>query len=200
MLHEFLEFIKRMGIFLICAESILYFSPGNTYQKYIRILIGFMLLMQFMIPVKAILTGQERIAIESQVNEFRLQLENVSNERSSLLAFPNQEELITQSITEEIKSRLNNVLMAEMQDFLVVKVEIGNKTHVMLKPYIWADSQKNNDNLTIFVSEIDAIKIDKITFNKNQDSKNDEKLEAIMNIFCRELGTSKEYLEVMIIE
>jgi len=198
MIHDLLEFIKRMGIFLICAESILYFSPGNSYQKYIRVLIGFMLLMQFMIPVRAFLSGQERALIENQVNEFRLQMESISNERnSSILNLPSKEDLIEKSIVEEIKSRLNNVLKVENKDFMVVNVETGNITSVIIKKHDWDIKGENT------IISIDSIKIDKISIHdetRGDNEANKNTVNEILDLFCRELGTSREYLEVVIID
>jgi len=205
MIHDLLEFIKRMGIFLICAESILYFTPGNSYQKYIRVLIGFMLLMQFMIPVRAFLSGQERAIIESQVNEFRLQMENISNERnSSILNLPSREELVEKSIAEEIKSRLNNVLKVENKDFIVINVETGSITCVILKRHKWGSGQGESTNINIENIRIERIIIkQEINGDKEDDSFNDinqTEINEILNLFCRELRTDREYLEVKIVD
>ena len=197
MVYEFLEFVKRMGIFLICAESILYFSPGNSYQKYIRVLIGFMLLMQFMIPVKAILSGQDKVSIENQVNEFRLQLESAASEKNDFLHFPDQEEMVEKSIIEEVKSRLNQVLREEKKGYLVANVEIGKITTVIIVP-----QQPNHDSQSLGDEKINIanITIDKIDIREKKQNISEQEKEDIIHLFCRELGTSKEYLEVIISE
>ena len=48
---EFFEVIKRVGIFIICAQTIQHFKPGEQYEKYIKLLIGFMVLVQMVNPV-----------------------------------------------------------------------------------------------------------------------------------------------------
>lgn len=196
MIYDFLEFVKKMGVFLICAESILYFSPGNTYQKYIRVLIGFMLLAQFMIPIKAILTGQDRLSIENQVNEFRMQLESASNEgNAAFLDFQKQYDTIENSIKEEVKSRLNSVLQEKKYDFIVSNVELGSITSVIL---ISSNIPGNLDNQLDTNIKIDNISIDKIDAAHTKETKYTEKSEELLRLFCIELGTSKEYLEVVI--
>ncbi|MCL2050110.1 MAG: stage III sporulation protein AF [Lachnospiraceae bacterium] len=199
MINEFLEFIKRMGIFLICAESILYFAPGNSYQKYIRVLIGFMILMQFMIPVKAILTGQDRTSIENQVNEFRLQIESLSDEQSVEVFLPNQETLVEKSIAEEIKSRLNNSLSEEKLDFTVIDIELGNITRVILRKQTFLNDAEFDGNMTVKIDKITVGEINRIN-NESLSGEENEDTEHLMNLFCRELKTSKEYLEVVIVE
>ena len=199
MVDDFLEFIKRMGIFLICAESILYFSPGSSYQKYIRVLIGFMLLMQFMIPVKAILSGQDKAAIENQVNEFRWQLERAANEKNDFLHFPSQEEMVNESIAEEVKSRLNHILEAENKNYLVKTVEIGKITSVIIVPSL-SSQHTDNDEGKIHIGSITIDKIDIGEISEEKSRITRQEKEDIIALFCRELGTSKEYLEVLIDE
>ena len=194
MFNDFLDFVKRIGIFLICAESILYFSPGSSYQKYIRVLIGLMVLIQFVIPVRALLSGQGLEPIEAQINEFRLQMEKTASESSiEFLEAPNHEKIVENRLAEEVKSRLNNVLIAEKKDFVVRNVEIGKITRVTISSHKWKD---NDDNPI----RIDDIKIDRIRFNDKTGREEDEIKEKILELFAKELGTETEYLEVVIID
>lgn len=154
--------------------------------------------MQFMIPVKAFLSGQDRVLIENQVNEFRLQIESMSNEgRDEFLNFPNREEIVEQSIIEEVKTRLNNVLKQENLDFLVIDVELGKITRVIIMPDATESKRENNDIIKI---NINNISIEKIDINGSKEPHNTAQTEELLNLFCRELGTGREYLEVMIVD
>lgn len=215
MFDTFLEFIKRMGIFLICAESILHFAPGNSYQKYIRVLIGLMLLTQFLIPVKAILTGEDMAAIENRVNEFRVELESMTAANNSALIINDQHKIVQNSIADEVKSRLNNISSPEDYDFLVTDVEINNITYVTVKLH-FSRPHNHNHNHNIEAGEtfvIDDIVIDNIgkvelgnaaAVPDNPEHAADALKKAIAKdlrqIFARELSTGEEYLEVIIVE
>ena len=49
--YEWLEHIKSIGVFLICAQSLIYFRGGGSYGKYLRLLVSIMLLVQLMEPL-----------------------------------------------------------------------------------------------------------------------------------------------------
>ena len=47
MQSEFFKAICQMGIFMICAQSIVHFRPNASYEKYLKLLVGVLLLIQF---------------------------------------------------------------------------------------------------------------------------------------------------------
>lgn len=51
MLDYWLEAIKNMSIFLICAQVLIHLKPKGAYEKYLRLLISVMLLVQLLEPV-----------------------------------------------------------------------------------------------------------------------------------------------------
>lgn len=48
------EYIKQVGIFLIIGQTILHFCPKEKYEKYVRLLLGFMIVAQLAKPVYTI--------------------------------------------------------------------------------------------------------------------------------------------------
>ncbi len=52
-----LEKIGVMGIFIICAQAVIHFSPGNSYNKYLKLLLSIMVLVQLLQPVISVLFG-----------------------------------------------------------------------------------------------------------------------------------------------
>ncbi|MDR2889251.1 MAG: stage III sporulation protein AF [Lachnospiraceae bacterium] len=142
MSSTFFEFIKRTGIFLICAESILHFAPGNSYQKYIKVLIGIMVLAQFIIPLKAIISGQERAVIEQQIEGFTKVIENRSEEMQLNGLWMNDEESIKNATINEIKLRINNI--AADRGYIIVAIDIDNITTITVSRA--GDSNESADN------------------------------------------------------
>lgn len=193
MIYDFLEFIKRMGVFLLCAECILHFAPGNSYQKYIRALIGLMILMQFMVPIRAILTGEEKAVIESQVNELRYQLESISESAKTDITedIPDQNELIFANINEEIKLRLNSIPNPENLSYLVTDVKIGNISRVFVKTGTEEGGGQDNH------IKIPIISIGSVTLGEEE---NQSEIPELRKLFANELNIEEEYLEVVIID
>ena len=58
--------LGRLAVFMICAQMIVLFRPRESYEKYLRLLMSALILLQFLTPVKRILTGE---ALDSQILE-----------------------------------------------------------------------------------------------------------------------------------
>lgn len=184
--YTLLEFVKKTGIFLICAESILHFLPGTSYQKYVKVLVGIMILAQFLLPVKALLAGAEKESIERKVLEFRQMVENQSEEiQTDTLHALSSEEKVEQETKEEIKLRLNKI--ASERGYEIEEIVLGEKTHVILRE---KKEQKGNRIEKIRISEIGLERDEKA------DGEENPKLLEMKALFCEALGTGKEYLEV----
>lgn len=44
-------FFRQISIFLLLGQTILHFAPGEKYEKYIKMLLGFMVIAQFAVPI-----------------------------------------------------------------------------------------------------------------------------------------------------
>lgn len=51
MLEDWVGYIKRVGIFIICAQALIHFKPKGVYEKYIRLLVSSMILVQLLEPL-----------------------------------------------------------------------------------------------------------------------------------------------------
>ena len=43
--------ICRVGIFMICAQAIVHFRPKEAYEKYLKLLVSAMVLVQLFLPL-----------------------------------------------------------------------------------------------------------------------------------------------------
>ncbi len=178
--YTFLEFMKRTGIFLICAESILHFMPGSSYQKYVKVLIGIMVLAQFLIPLKAVITGTEKAEIEQQIAAFQQIIERQSVEMQSTDMWSlSNDDRIEKGTKDEIKSRLNNI--AAEKGYMIDDIIIDKIIYVIL-------SEKQATSINI-----QEIKLDQRQENKPEEK---EELLELKELFCKKLGIEEEYLEV----
>lgn len=69
--------IGQVGIFLICAQTVVHFRPKEAYDKYLKLLLSVMLLLQLLQPVLTALGGGESWNAEEQVAGFTEELQTV---------------------------------------------------------------------------------------------------------------------------
>jgi len=69
-----LTMIKEIGIFVVIAQAILYFVPGEHYTKYVKVLVGLMIIAKILIPVVTFFSGDTwgEIVFEGELLEGEL--------------------------------------------------------------------------------------------------------------------------------
>ena len=117
-----LDVIKEMGIFIVIAQAVLYFVPGETYVKYVKVIIGIIMIAKMVQPVLSLASEEtlEEILLESQIFSEKLASEAVSEEAEieSRLGEEVSYQKIYEGIGEEIKEKL------QIDENLISKVEI----------------------------------------------------------------------------
>lgn len=101
-----LEVIKQVGIFMICAQMILHFKPSDRYNKYIKLLISIMVLVQLAVPVMGVLGGKGTQGFLEKVNFYSASINEGLKDANITSA--NAEILLNEMTMEEVKTRLNN--------------------------------------------------------------------------------------------
>ncbi len=104
--YSFLEFMKRIGIFIICAQSFLHFTAGKSYEKYIKLLIGMMILAQFVVPVRALFLSGENAELWEEVERFQSELEEMTGDIE--WKYPEENETAA-ALGEEVKEKLEGI-------------------------------------------------------------------------------------------
>lgn len=77
MLQHWLESIKTMGIFLICAQVLIQLKPKGAYEKYIRLLVSIMLLVQLLEPIGNMLGQLREGELQSRILNMERRLEYI---------------------------------------------------------------------------------------------------------------------------
>lgn len=104
--YSFLEFMKRIGIFIICAQSFLHFTAGKSYEKYVKLLIGLMILAQFIVPVRAVFLSGENAELWEEVERFQKELDEMEAD----ITWEYQEENgAAAALGEEVKGKLEGI-------------------------------------------------------------------------------------------
>ena len=100
-----LTMIKQVSVFIICAQMILHFKAEQKYGKYLKLLIGMMVLVQLFAPLMT-LFGQSEESLSASINCY---VERFTGNTTGTLngRGPSEDDFTTLQI-EEIKSIFNN--------------------------------------------------------------------------------------------
>lgn len=95
--------IKEICIFIIVAQAVLFFVPGKAYVKYVRILVGIIMILRMTEPVfEVVLDDEKQQEIEKKVQ----MLENEMEAESEKLEVKGEKADFYGSIEKELKARL----------------------------------------------------------------------------------------------
>lgn len=100
MLSGFVKAICRVGIFMICAQAIVHFRPKASYEKYLKMLVSSMILIQLFASVAGFFGVEGEEKLFERAEEFTESLEE-SMRRASGIAFFTEEDLPLQIVGEK---------------------------------------------------------------------------------------------------
>lgn len=63
-----LSSIRQMGVFMICAQALIHFKPKGSYEKYLKLLVSAMILVQLLSPIAALLSGKDGLSLEERIS------------------------------------------------------------------------------------------------------------------------------------
>ena len=75
MRNALFQAICKVGIFMICAQAIIHFRPREVYEKYLKLLVSVMILIQLFLPVGGFLMGEGMGEVTKRLELFREELE-----------------------------------------------------------------------------------------------------------------------------
>ena len=78
--------ICRVGIFLICARTVVHFRPKGAYEKYLKLLVSAMVLIQLLFPMSSFFTEDGGFRVKSGIEFFTKEFEKDMEEIRSDLA------------------------------------------------------------------------------------------------------------------
>ena len=67
--------ICRVGIFLICARTVVHFRPKGAYEKYLKLLVSAMVLIQLLFPMSSFFTEDGGFRVKSGIEFFTKEFE-----------------------------------------------------------------------------------------------------------------------------
>lgn len=102
----FLQTICKIGIFMICAQAIVHFRPKETYEKYLKLLVSVMILIQLFLPMSSFLLGGGMEQTLKGLALFRTQLEQDMESAAQEAAAADK--LLEQMTLEEVRKRVED--------------------------------------------------------------------------------------------
>ena len=66
-----IQVIREVGIFIVIAQAVLYFVPGESYVKYVKIIIGIIMIAKMAQPLLVLVDGQQWQRILEEMPDFQ---------------------------------------------------------------------------------------------------------------------------------
>lgn len=106
--------ICRTGIFMICAQAIVQFRPNESYEKYLKLLVSVMILVQLFLPIGRLFTGGGRMEADALSASFWESLEQGMEETRRQAE--EADALLQQMTLEEVRRRLEEQAAASEKE------------------------------------------------------------------------------------
>lgn len=154
--------IKEICIFMLIAQAILFFVPGGTYMKYVRILVGVLMILRITEPLLEFFADEDT---GRQIKERMTGIFEEAKENGQMLFVEDGSMGIYDGIEEELKKKL----ISCRNDYTVKEVTLDEeKGMVMITVELQGDKEK--------VKTDDEIRILPVVLEneKNQEEKADE--------------------------
>lgn len=113
--------IGQVGIFLICAQTLIHFRPRESYEKYLKLLLSVMLLIQLLQPLLTVLGGDEIAGTDVQAAEFAEEIRTVL-EQAAVQAEQTEDEI--QAVTDTAAEVTEETEPPDASDPVKIRVEI----------------------------------------------------------------------------
>lgn len=147
--------IRQMGVFMICAQALIHFKPKGSYEKYMKLLVSAMILVQILSPVAALLSGKEGQSLEERIAFYSASFEQGLGEAA---VQEYQIEQLRQTLLEEqIKAQL------EAADLLPGGQENGRSADDGESP-----GQETSENTQEIRIQIEPVTIETLTVTQQE--------------------------------
>ncbi len=111
-----LNSIRQIGVFMICAQALIYFKPKGSYEKYLKLLVSAMILVQLLSPVATLLSGKEAQSLEERIGFYSNSFEQGMNE--AMFQEYQVEQIRQQLLTSQIRAQAGewDIQLEKQQD------------------------------------------------------------------------------------
>ena len=99
---------------MICAQAIVQFRPHESYEKYLKLLVSVMILIQLFLPIRNLLEGADGIDADALLDSFRQSLEQEMEDAE--LKAQEMDALLEQMTLEEVRRRMEEQAAAAQEE------------------------------------------------------------------------------------
>lgn len=184
--------IKEICIFMIIAQTVLFFVPGNSYDKYVRILVGIIMILRFVEPLLELFAEDGvKLEIKNQTALLEKQMAGIKDiYGESGGEIKDSETEVYKNMEEEMKRRLSE----DESSYDVVDVRFSENVRQGKE----GDGQAD---IIITVSEKQTgdkenIQVEQIKIGENEGEKAAD--EGLKRIYADRLGVDEERLEILL--
>ena len=210
------ENIRRIGIFMIAAQTVMHFAAGKQYEKYLKIIAGVIILLLFISPFA---TSSPNPAIDWQAEAERLEKQLQRNMRQEMpyVASP-AETVALRQIDEEIRKRLNDTIPDQNYSVTDVAIDLEETSvstnagvsgrernwefkcvKVTLQGVTVVDGTNDNEDRTVRIEEI-TVGLREGTAAEQQETQDPDRdtiIQEYRQLFARTLGITDDKVEVI---
>lgn len=104
MAQQFFQIVCRLGIFMVCARLLIHFRVQESYEKYLKLLVSVMILIQLFLPLGNFLSAEKKEAGLKELEGIRQEFE-AELERAQLQA-QEADRMLEQMTLEELQRRV----------------------------------------------------------------------------------------------
>lgn len=104
MAQQFFQIVCRLGIFMVCARLLIHFRAQESYEKYLKLLVSVMILIQLFLPLGNFLSAEKKEAGLKELEGIRQEFE-AELERARLQA-QEADRMLEQMTLEELQRRV----------------------------------------------------------------------------------------------
>lgn len=209
------ENIRRIGIFMIAAQTVMHFAAGKQYEKYMKIITGVIILLMFIGPFTSSSVSQTA-DWQEEIKRMEQQMQSNMQQEIPYVVSP-VETVALRQIQEEVKTMLNDTVSD--RDCSVVDVMIDleeldasnasdrtsgrnwefQRVKITLQSIDTADESDESADRTIRVEEI-TVGIGAEADNAQKETQELERIAWIQEyrqLFAQTLGIAVDKVEVI---
>ena len=180
--------VREMCIFMIIAQAVMFFIPGSVYVKYVRVLVGIMMIVGITGPLFGLFINEEKkMEISRKVAELE---ENIHMEGYELPAGDGGRE-IYDAVETELKERLGEC----ESNYRVLDTDIlENKVVVTVEEK--RDGERKNTEESPQIISIAPVTLGETEDEKEKKDSGD--IEKLKELYGQHIGVSAENIEIVL--
>lgn len=202
MAEYLLELMKRIAVFTVISQAILHFRPNKSYEKYLRLLIGIIMLAIFMVPITELFHTNSMQEYELMLEGYEKSIDRMYE--TSDFQMDLKEETYLYTLQEEMKTRFNNISDAygyEVESVSLQGISMDAEQNITAQP------EKGSVQVVLRDKNagISTVQVDKIKLGNNKTEKVSGEISEQLNAdipmlrekFAESIGVGEDFVMIL---